>query len=89
MDFISNTPESLGWVNECSKITMGFADEKSTPLQGYTSEIKTCAISSSFCRPSLIAVVCGMSKPVNYFKALAGEVLGLRLYGSCWGVSES
>ena len=46
------------------------------------SEIKTCAISSSFCRPSLIAVVCGMSKPVNYFKALAGEVLGLRLCNS-------
>jgi len=57
---------------------------KDTPLKPFLliSEIKTCAISSSFCKPSLIAVVCGMSEPVNYFKALAGEVGGLRLCNS-------
>ena len=53
----------------CFKKTMGLAVEnphhsKDTALKPFLliSEMKTCAISSSFSRPSLIAVVCGMSE---------------------------
>ena len=55
---------------------------KDTPLKPFLlfSEMKTCAICFSFSRPSLIAVIYGMSEqPISSFKALVGEVVSLKL----------
>ena len=55
---------------------------KDTPLKPFLliSEMNIYAISSSFSRPSLIAVVWGMSEyPIISFKAFLREVVGLRL----------